>query len=188
MRYPKRHRVEAAAGFSLVEALVAAAILLVIALGLIPLFARSIRDNQAGSDFTQATNGNKSRLEESEQIPFNSSTLDVPNGLTEGQVVESYSQGDRTKTADANEKWWPGAPTDKGTLLWMRTTLIHQYSMGALDKRAKDFVLSPTERQPGGSDPIYIHLKEVEVTLDSDRKHDLFGGGRRVTFRLLKPF
>lgn len=188
MRDPKARRVTAAAGFSMIEVLVAAALLLFIALGLIPLFARAIRDNETGSDTTQASTGNKSRLEESLQLPFNSSVLDVPAGAGEGLVTESFAQGDRNRVGDANEGWWSGAPAGKGLLLWTRTTRIHQYSMGDLDKRSRDFILEPDEREPGGSDPTYVHLKEVEVTLESEKESTLFGGGRRVTFRVLKPF
>ena len=39
----------------MIEALIAAAILLIIALGLMPLFTRSINDNVSGNDATQAT-------------------------------------------------------------------------------------------------------------------------------------
>jgi len=49
------------AGFSIIEALIAAAILLIIALGLLPLFTRSISDNVSGNDATQATNGSRTR-------------------------------------------------------------------------------------------------------------------------------
>ena len=188
MRDPNARRVGDAAGFSMIEVLVAATLLLFIALGLIPLFTRAIRDNETGSDTTQASSGNKSKLEETLQLPFNNSALDVPAGLAEGQVVESYAQGDRYKVGDANEGWFFGAPSGKGLLLWTRTTRVHQYSMGDLDKRSRDFVLEEDEREPGGSDPTYVHLKEVEVTLESEKESTLFGGGRRVTFRVLKPF
>jgi hypothetical protein len=181
-------RVDSASGFSMLEVLIAGAILLFIALGLIPLFARAIRDNETGSDYTQGTNGNKSRLEESSQLPIDSSLLDVPLGLTEGQVVDSYAQGDQAKIGDAKEKWWPGAPTDKGLVLWTRTTRVRQYGIKALDKQAKDYVLAPGERLPGGTEPGYVQLKEVEVVLESEKESSLFGGGRRITFRLLKPF
>ena len=53
-----------AAGFSIIEALIAAAILLIIALGLLPLFSRSINDNVSGNDATQATNGSRTQIEE----------------------------------------------------------------------------------------------------------------------------
>jgi type II secretory pathway pseudopilin PulG len=191
MRYPDSRGVGSATGFSMLEVLIAGAILLIISLGLIPLFVRAIRDNETGSDYTQVANGNKSRLEESSQLPINNQSLAVPAGAAEGQVVESYAQGNRAQVGDANEKWWPGAPTDKGQLLWTRTTRIHLYSMDALDKRARDYVLDTSERQLGASDTGDMgnnHLKEVEVVLDSDKTSAVFGGGKRTTYRLLKAF
>ena len=184
MRFPYRRRVSArvSAGFSMVEMLIAATLLLFIALGLIPLFARSIRDNQTGSDFTQATNGNKSRLEESLQLPFNNQTLDVPAGQPRGQVIESWAQGARNQTGDANEGWWPGAPTGRGLLLWTRTTNVRQFNVSDLEDGDLD---TP---QPGGTEPVFVHLKEVEVVLESEKESNVFGTGRRITFRVLKPF
>ena len=103
-------------------------ILLIIALGLIPVFAQAIRNNETGSDYLQATNGNKSRLEESSSLSVNHQSLVLPIGATEGQVVESYAQGDRNQIGDAAEGWWSGAPVDKGQILWTRTTRVHVYS------------------------------------------------------------
>jgi hypothetical protein len=188
MRYPISRRVDTASGFSMLEVLIAGTILLFIALGLIPLFARAIRDNETGSDYTQATSGNKSRLEQSLQLPFQDSNLAVPVGLSVGQVVESYALGDGKKIGDANEGWWPGAPTDKGLVIWTRTTQVSQYGMSALDKQSKDYVLSSNERAPGGTEPGYVQLKEVEVVLESEKDSTVFGGRRRITFRVLKPF
>ena len=68
----------AAAGFSLIEALIAAAILLIIALGLIPLFSRAITDNVNGNDATQATNGSRTQLEDMLGLPFANTRLTVP--------------------------------------------------------------------------------------------------------------
>ena len=189
-RYPDSRSCGSAAGFSMLEVMIAGAILLIISLGLIPLFVQSIRNNETGSDYTQVANANKSRLEESSQLPINNAALGVPVGLAEGQVVESYAQGERSKVGDTNERWWPGAPSDKGQLLFTRTTRIHLYSMDALDKRDKDFVLETGERQLGSTagDMGNAHLKEVEVVLDSEKDSAVFGGGKRTTFRLLKAF
>ncbi len=49
-------------GFSLVEVLIAAAIFLVVALGIVPLFAQAIVNNRSGADYTTATNLAKSEL------------------------------------------------------------------------------------------------------------------------------
>ena len=71
-----------AAGFSIIEALIAAAILLIIALGLLPLFSRSISDNVSGNDATQATNGSRTQVEEMLKVPFSNDRMTVPAGAT----------------------------------------------------------------------------------------------------------
>ncbi|WP_289465381.1 hypothetical protein, partial [Klebsiella pneumoniae] len=74
--------------------LIAAALLALIALGLIPLFMRAIRDNETGSDFTAASNGSKSGLEVTSQLDVHSKLLQVPVGATEVVVRDSWTQGD----------------------------------------------------------------------------------------------
>ena len=56
------------AGFSLIEALIATGILLMIAIGIIPLFASSILNNTRGADSTTATNFSRSQLESLERL------------------------------------------------------------------------------------------------------------------------
>lgn len=172
----------AESGFSMIEALIAAAILLIIALGLIPLFARSIVDNNSGNDATQATNHGKTQLEELIQVPFNNQKLDVPTGSTESQAVETWTQGDAAKTGDANEGWWTGAPSGKGRSLWTRTTRVRQYNISDLDDGKLD------KPQAGGTQPVFVHLKEVEVELQSAKHDSILGGSQVLTVRVLKPF
>ena len=191
MRYPDRRRVGSAAGFSMLEVMIAGAILLIISLGLIPLFVQAVRNNETGSDYLQATNSTKGRLEEAASLPVNTSSLALPAGATEGQAVESWAQGARNQIGDAAEGWWAGAASGKGDVLWMRTTRIHAFSITALDQDAKDFTLSPAERLPGASDTSDLanqNLKEVEVVLESEKGSSVFGGAKRTTFRLLKAF
>lgn len=181
------------AGFSVIESLVAALILLFIALGLIPLFARSLRDNTAGNDSTQASNHGKARLEEYLQLPFNNQALTLAAGATTLGTSESWAQGAFDDIGDANEGWWPGAPTDRGRLTWSRNTTVRQFGIADLDDGRLDNAL------PGGTQPIFVHLKEVEVRLETERDQGNavggafsgageLGGGRRVVFRVVKPF
>jgi hypothetical protein len=181
----------------MVEVLVASVLLLFIALGLVPLFSRAIANNATGSDFSQATNGNRSRVEETVQIPFNSSILNLPTGKMEVEAHDFWASGYPGKVGDSSEGWWTTSdgepPTDKGNVLWERRVVTHQYNMNSFSKT--DFALTEDEREPGVAErepgvPEYspfIHLKEIEVVLESDRS-DVLGGGRRVAFRVLKPF
>jgi Tfp pilus assembly protein PilV len=172
----------AAAGFSLIEALIAAAILLIIALGLVPLFSRAITDNTTGNDATQATNGGRTRLEDLMQLPFNNTRLAILAGQTESQLIDSYALGDVKQTGDADEGWWAGSPTGKGTLVWKRTTKVRQYSVSDL---AVDHML--TQPLDGGTQAIFVQLKEIEVQIDNPKK-GILGNGQGITLHMVKPF
>lgn len=185
------YRPRANAGFSLIEMLIAALLMALIALGLIPLFMRAVRDNEMGNDYSSGSNGSKSGLEVAAQVDMHSELLQVPVGATEGVVRDSWTKGDPNQIGDASEGiWWPGIPTDKGQILWGRETTTHEYSMGDLDALKKDFTLTPDERQTGtGATPsTFSQLKEVEVIMDSESSSIILGGGRRVAFRSLKGF
>lgn len=171
-----------AAGFSVIEGLIAGTILLVIALGLVPLFTRSILNNSIGSDATQASNHSKTRLEEFLPLPFNHARLTVPGGSDESESLDTWTSGRLGEIGDADEGWWPGAPVDKGPTSWTRTTRVRQYNISDLDDGTLD------NPELGGTQPIFIHLKEVEVQMDSARQGIFLGGGRGLTVRVLKPF
>ncbi len=188
MRDASIRRQRGNAGFSLIEMLVAAALLMFIALGLIPLFVQAMRDNETGSDLTTATSGNKSKLEESSQVPMSSPDLVPDMGSTQHLARDSWTQGDATKINDRNEGWWAGVPSDKGRILWKREMQVYQYSMSSLDKQRQDYVLAPNERLPGGTNPIYAPLKEVEVVVESESRSAILGGGRRMIFHGLKAW
>lgn len=177
------------AGFSLIEALIAAAILLIISLGLIPLFARSIADNTTGADSTQAANHGKTQLEELIQVPFGSEQVTVPAGAEFSETRESWAQGDPQEVGDPDEGWWPGEPADKGTVLWERVTRVRQYSISDLDDGKLDNPL------PGGTQASSVQLKEIEVELENPKRLSILRGGsgggagsRELTLRTLKAF
>ena len=168
------------AGFSVIEALIAAAILLIIALGLLPLFSRAISDNVSGNDATQATNGSRTQLEELLQVPFNNTRLAIPGGSTQLQAADFWTRGDAQKTGSADEGWWTN-PSGHGTVLWQRTTRVRQYSVSDLADGKLDTPL------PGDTQPTFVQLKELEVVVDNPKK-GLIGNGQGITLRVIKPF
>ncbi len=174
------------AGFSVIEALVAAAILLIIALGLLPVFSRSINDNVTGNDATQATNGSRTELEELLQIPFNNTRVVVASGNTQTVTKDYYTRGlSNAGTADyeigsATEGWATDA-SGRGPVLWNRTTTVTQYSISDLNDGKLDTPLD------GSTDPDFVHLKQVQVQIDNPKK-DLFGNGQGMTLTVIKSF
>lgn len=166
MRPPK----STSSGFSIIEVLVAALIFGIIALGLVPLFTRSIRSNVEGFDYTQVSNLAKSRAEQYLQFPFNSAPLEVEAGKDALEVVDYYSdaQHDWVKSVDSGD-----------TALFKRTTTVRQFRLGEFGAPDLETPL------PGGSDVSMIHLKEISVRVESARPTAL-GGGKDIAVRVFK--
>ena len=72
----------AARGFTLVETLVAVALMALVMLAIIPLFATSLKSNGAGQDFTVLNSLVKQQLEQVMQYSFSDPRLAVPSGAT----------------------------------------------------------------------------------------------------------
>lgn len=174
------------AGFSIIEALIAAAILLIIALGLLPVFSRAINDNVTGSDATQATNGSRTEVEELLQMPFNNQRLVVPAGKTEAETKDYFTRGKSDSGADtyqigSDTEGWTTDTSDRGPVMWNRITTVQQYSLSDLDDGKLD---TPMD---GGTDPSSIQLKQIQVRIENPKK-DLFGNGQGITLTVIKSF
>jgi type II secretory pathway pseudopilin PulG len=163
------------AGFSMIEALIAAAILLIIALGLLPLFTRAINDNVSGNDATQATNAGRTQIEEMMNLPMDNQRLTVSagGGGVAGGTLETkdyWTAGALDQTGDADEGWWTDA-AGHGPVLWNRTTTVSDYNLAKLDSTGfnKDTVL----------------LKQIDVVVENPKKN-LFGNGQGNTLHIVK--
>lgn len=172
---PRPRSLGRSAGFSLIEVLIAAALLLAIALGVLPLITRSMVNNLSGSESTKVANMGRSRLEQVYQLPFGSPEMTVTAG-SENVLDEYFSLQD--------EVWKDGvAPVDgSDPAMWTRTTTIRQYSVNALD----DEVLDPAEALPAGTDLSRIHLKSVEIVVQGLRAGTVLGPTKQITLRGLK--
>jgi Tfp pilus assembly protein PilV len=186
---PFRHRPAARrgeAGFSIIEALIAAAILLIIALGLLPVFSRAINDNVTGNDATQATNGSRTELEELLQMPFNNQRVVVAGGQTKAETKDFYTRAKADASTgayqigDATEGWTADA-TGRGPVLWNRTTTVQQYGITDLNDGKLDTPLD------GSTQANFVHLKQIQVQIDNPKK-DLFGNGQGITLTVIKAF
>jgi competence protein ComGC len=164
-------------GFTLVEMLVASLLILVVILGVIPLFMRSIISNTGGNDYTQLSNFSKSEIEELFQLDFNSAGLTIPAGQTEVTVDEYWSQADKV--------WNPGTPPIGSSTLWTRTTTVRQYNISAVDQTLDNFDVEKSEALDGNAPANAVHLKEITTTVRSARQGPL-GPRRELTLRTLK--
>lgn len=143
-------------GLSLIETLVASGLLVVIALGLAPLFSRAMTTNSQANSYTEASNAARSVLERYFQLDFNAPELTLPPGESVLRVREYLDHDDRT--------WAPFL--DLGEIpsgsQWIRTIEIQQYSIADLmDNGRLD--------QPLDGDAIAeaVQIKRITVTVRS---------------------
>jgi type II secretory pathway pseudopilin PulG len=167
-RQRKRQR-----GFSMIEALIAAALVGAVAIGVIPLWTRAMTDNMAGSDYTRVTNYAKSRQEELAHLDQAAATSQVPIGQMQQQTVEYLDP--------ASGHW--GASQPSGGTYWTRTTTISLY--GVHDTDANGFLNNPL---PGGSDPTAVHVVQTQVQIQSMSAYGAIRTRRSTIIRYFKAF
>ena len=152
-------------GFTIIEVLIAAVLLLMIAIGVLPLFTRSIISNAEGFDHTRVTSFARARAEEFMQLPWDNPNLELMAG-TERVFDEYYSQ--------SSSAWVDGVAPADDPALWIRTTTIRQFNADDLATPLDDTAV-----------PENVHLKEITVAVQSTRAGPL-GVGKQITVRLFK--
>jgi type II secretory pathway pseudopilin PulG len=178
-RSPARGRT---AGFSLVEAILASLILLVVALGVLPLFTRAMASNFSGAESTSLSNLATGRAEELYQLPFDHALLTVPVGSTERVIDEIWTIPDpRTPSStDGHGYWKPANELTDGLVQWTRQTRIRQFNINDL--------LTNTPTPLDGGTPLgSVHVKEIDVEVASGRANGIaLGPSRSLRVRLFK--
>lgn len=170
------------AGFSMIEALIAAAVLLILAVGMIPLFARAMINNALGNDYTQATAHGLTGLEKPNKLPMTNTDL----AGTRIQFVEKGIQSG----SPVGDLDWRYTPTYTNKVTWTRTTQERYYSVTALD----DGQLTSDELIPAGSSVSVWNIMEVSSLLDSGKASGTNAnpGGlasiRQTKFQYLKAY
>lgn len=153
------------AGFSMIEALIAAAVLLILAVGMIPLFARAMINNALGSDYTQATAHGLTSLEKIKDVPLTNVDL-------AGTRIQYVEKGLQTGTA-VGDLDWKYTPTNPDKVVWTRTTQVRYYSVTAL----ADGQLTSDELIPAGAPISQWQILEVTTLVDSGK---INSGGRNA--------
>lgn len=191
-RRPRRE-----AGFSIIEVLVGFFILLLVLMGLLPLFTRAIVHNVSGKEAMVVTNFGTEQIEDLMAVSFNSWETSIPLAGNVRQTIEYWGRGDEDELGTEH---WTDDPDDF-VALWKKTTQVRQFTLntagdtnldGVADALAgledADFDGYFDNELAGGTSPNIIRIKEVRVLLES--QHSAFGGGAptTLTLRTLKAF
>lgn len=170
-------------GLSLIEALIAMALLLVVAIGILPLFTRAMVNNAAGSEATQTANHARGQLEDLAQLSFNNVALRLAGG-TELLTRDDYFSGVLLEQGDEH---WDEPEGGDGAVLFERTTRVRQFSLNGLDDADSDNIidgiqgLTDADHDGEFDNPLsdgtavqFLHVKEVAVEVVTPRAA---GGG-----------
>ena len=168
-------------GFSVVEGLMAAAIILIVAVGVLPLFVNAMTDNLQGRRSTEVANAARSHAERLMQLEFNHAELTIPNGSTEFETTDyQVSTWDALEQLTSRQWLNESAHTATGTEDLVRVTTIRQYNFAALD----DELVEESEALAGGSPPSQIDFKEIEIRIASPE--ELNKPGKTLTVRFFR--
>lgn len=161
-------------GFSVVEVLIASLIFLVIAVGILPLFAASTRNTADGREATEVSNFGRSGVEDLMQATFNDPRLTVPASGTVLATTEYFSK--------ATQAWVTGTASSADPALWQRRIRVRQFNVNDM---ADGILNTPLN---GAADPGQVHIKEVEVEVwhARDAGSISLGAPQHFTVRMLK--
>jgi len=151
------HRPPSEAGFSLVEALIAALLLLFIVVGVLPLFSRAMMNNIQGNDSSNISNAAVDGFEQLLALPFDNELLLLPAGQPQRTVQQVYS-------LNYNEWILPADLVSGDQAQYTRTLRLEQYQLSDL---TEDGLLD--NPLPGGTDDSFVQLRLLEIQLDNER-------------------
>ncbi len=173
-------------GLSLIEVTIASAIMLVVAMGVLAMMARSLTNNSHGWESTTSSNFVRTFYDDLMGQPFDSNALTVPVGQLQLTNYDFHASGATGEVSDPTEGWFTSADLGStnlgvyrgmntaanGRVEWLRETRVRQFSISDLgDPGAPGNV--PFQNPIAGIDPIagtaiasnLVHLKEVRVKI-----------------------
>jgi Tfp pilus assembly protein PilV len=146
------------AGFSLLETLIAAAVLLLILIGLLPLFERSRLNLMQGNDATRVSNATIENAERLLALPFNGFLTNLTPGGPDYLVSTDFWL--------LNGDTWAAAVPVGDTAQFTRRTVVQQFGVSeATDSDAALFVDPLDSDTPPGQ----VHYKRIVTEILNPR-------------------
>lgn len=149
----RRRKHRRSSGFSLIEVLIAAALLLLIAVGVLPLFTRSIENNLLGNDALRESNAASDGAEDLSAARFNAEPVSFATAATSDTGAWSYQLLE-------GSAWVDTIPAGERAQI-SRRAVLRQYQIQ---------IDGAVTLVPGNADPGRIHIKEIEMQVGNARR------------------
>ncbi len=166
---PKAFRPEgraAQAGFSIIEGMIAALLLLIVILGILPLVTRGMLNNLQGNDASNETNASVDGIERLLSLPFDNLAMEVPAGQMSFVSTDYY-------LLDGNS--WATTIPGGDSAQYARVATVEQF--GAADLDTDNQLDTPLV---GGTAPGFVQLKRVTMNIETGRHYLTAASGYRV--------
>ncbi len=190
------------AGFSLIEGLMAAGLLLIIAISILPIFTRALESNVSGSRSSQMSTFVSADLEEVNQLTVDRDEWEVAaSGGVRTLAPMYWDTGPLFGTAGipdmlGDEQWIADETAAQGLVIWSRNVSVRKYSLSDLQILAgtdvsDDIIVAaghPMLLDTPLDDDESAHLTEVRVSIIENRESMPAGAGRRITVNHVRAF
>lgn len=163
-----------AQGTSLVEILIATLLFFVVVVGLLPLFIRSIRNNEMGSESMAVSNYARTGVEDMHGLPFDHPDLTINAGTSSVLPWQYFHPGFTSGGRAPELDTWN--VTEAGST-WRRRATVRQFAF-----------MTPEIPENASADPNTTNLRAFEVLVETPRTGGAFGRGRQVRYVLYKAF
>lgn len=166
-----------AAGFSLLEVLFAAVILLAALLGISTLFMRSMANNVEGRESSVASAFVRSQAEELQAIALEHPDVQVTAGSTKETKLAYW---------DDNAHSWEAAPPAGSP--WTRTTDVQLFRIDDLKDEPPGHL--PILNNPlDGATPVEnVSMRQIRVEIDGQREAGTLGAERNIDVMTMRGF
>lgn len=190
-------------GFSLVEGLIASALLLLIAVSILPLFSRAIESNVSGGRSSQLSTFVSVDIERVNQLLVDRDDWEIaaePGGVKDlgtryWDIGPLYGvAGIPDKLGD--ERWVADPTTAQGPVMWSSTSNVRKYSLADLEiyigtDIAEDEIVSvgnPMLLDQPLTEDENAQLTEIRVSVKENRAALPAGSGQRITISHFRAF
>jgi len=193
------------AGFSLLEGLFAAALLLVVGVSVLPLFMRALESNTRGGRSSQVATFATAEVEEVNQTTIDRADWNITTaGSTSLQFPPQFWDLGRLvstgSAAQIGDEGWVDTEADAvGPILWTRDLMLLKYSFADIHTTIQvDGVTLNTLGDPrlfdtpltvdADGDQFNSHITEFRVSMQEDRDGLPLAAGQRMTIGHYRTF